>query len=597
PVAVAAPAAEEFTVHTTNIATATTTTSTTTAKRKAAPSPTLEQTPALKTKQPASSSTASTTRQKAVPKTASSVSSATTTTLAQELPTRASALPPKPHSTSASATSAASNEPPAKKKRAAWDKLVEFKMSLESQFQMKQVENGEMAGKLRSVQQELEESKKAHEKEVASLKQKHAEELEDAAKRESKLKLELSNLTSDHERVCNENNALKNSLSSQATTLLTIESDVRASKIKIESLESQLASQRDEIAALTEKLAHSDARVVELEAKLREEESVRRKLHNTIQGNIRVFCRIRPPLESEASQDSLSHIKFSDADDKSLELVQQSETASGQNTIVNFPPSTQQSEIFSEISQLVQSALDGYNVCIFAYGRPGPERPSPETMGMIPLCGKLKGKGWTYQFESQFLEIYNENVRDLLGAVGNVAGKHEIKHVGVRLLLRIVLLLTFLGWLVPVTSGKEAQMNRAVAATNSNEHSSRSHSVFTLRLTGTNSLTEESCEGVLNLIDLAGSERLSISGSTGDRLKETQAINKSLSSLGDDAHVPYRNSKLTYLLQNSLGGNSKTLMFVNVSPMAASLQESLCSLRFATKVNSCQIGTAKAVKK
>ncbi|KAJ3025919.1 UNVERIFIED_CONTAM: hypothetical protein HDU68_006504 [Siphonaria sp. JEL0065] len=166
--------------------------------------------------------------------------------------------------------------------------------------------------------------------------------------------------------------------------------------------------------------------------------------------------------------------------------------------------------------------------------------------------------------------------------------------------------------LVPVTSGKEvhsllkkAQTNRAVAATNSNEHSSRSHSVFTLRLTGHNSLTEESCEGVLNLIDLAGSERLSSSGSTGDRLKETQAINKSLSSLGDviyalgnkEQHVPYRNSKLTYLLQNSLGGNSKTLMFVNVSPNAASMSESLCSLRFATKVNSCQIGTAKAVKK
>ncbi|KAJ3082854.1 hypothetical protein HDU99_001386 [Rhizoclosmatium hyalinum] len=224
---------------------------------------------------------------------------------------------------------------------------------------------------------------------------------------------------------------------------------------------------------------------------------------------------------------------------------------------------------------------------------------SPETMGMIPravaqifeCAEKLKGKGWTYQFESQFLEIYNENVRDLLGAVGNVPGKHEIKHVGGKTVVTDCVV-------VPVTSGKEvhallkkAQMNRAVAATNSNEHSSRSHSVFTLRLTGTNSLTEESCEGVLNLIDLAGSERLSISGSTGDRLKETQAINKSLSSLGDviyalgnkDAHVPYRNSKLTYLLQNSLGGNSKTLMFVNVSPMAASLQESLCSLRFATK--------------
>ena len=148
---------------------------------------------------------------------------------------------------------------------------------------------------------------------------------------------------------------------------------------------------------------------------------------------------------------------------------------------------------------------------------------------------------------------------------------------------------------------KKASENRAVGKTNCNERSSRSHSVFILKLSGVNKLTEEKCEGVLNLIDLAGSERLSSSGASGDRLKETQAINKSLSSLADviyalgnkDAHVPYRNSKLTYLLQNSLGGNSKTLMFVNVSPLAGNFQETICSLRFATKVNSCEIGTAK----
>jgi kinesin family protein C1 len=114
-------------------------------------------------------------------------------------------------------------------------------------------------------------------------------------------------------------------------------------------------------------------------------------------------------------------------------------------------------------------------------------------------------------------------------------------------------------FLVDVTSPDEvftllakATQNRAVAATNCNERSSRSHSVFTLKLTGTNSLTQETCYGVLNLIDLAGSERLSVSGATGDRLKETQAINKSLSSLGDvisalankESHIPYRNSKV-----------------------------------------------------
>lgn len=141
-----------------------------------------------------------------------------------------------------------------------------------------------------------------------------------------------------------------------------------------------------------------------------------------------------------------------------------------------------------------------------------------------------------------------------------------------------------------------------------------------MNINGANSLTGEKIEGILHLIDLAGSERLGQSGSTGERLKETQAINKSLSSLGDvihaisnkDSHIPFRNSKLTYLLQNSLGtlhrrlrqrahlvvgGNCKTLMFVNISPSVENLGESLCSLRFATKVNSCHIGTARRMNK
>jgi hypothetical protein len=107
--------------------------------------------------------------------------------------------------------------------------------------------------------------------------------------------------------------------------------------------------------------------------------------------------------------------------------------------------------------------------------------------------------------------------------------------------------------------------------------------VFQLRLIGKNKHTDAKSEGILNLIDLAGSERLAQSGATGDRLKETQAINKSLSCLGDviaalankEKHIPYRNSKLTYLLQDSLGGNSKTLMFVNISPAASNLNESI----------------------
>ena len=121
-----------------------------------------------------------------------------------------------------------------------------------------------------------------------------------------------------------------------------------------------------------------------------------------------------------------------------------------------------------------------------------------------------------------------------------------------------------------------AQSRRTVASTLMNERSSRSHSVFTLRILGENAATGETCEGCLNLVDLAGSERLDKSGagSDKDRLRETQNINRSLSALGDviaalgekgadgkgEKHIPYRNSKLTFLLQNSLSGNSKTLV-------------------------------------
>jgi len=147
-----------------------------------------------------------------------------------------------------------------------------------------------------------------------------------------------------------------------------------------------------------------------------------------------------------------------------------------------------------------------------------------------------------------------------------------------------------------------AALNRSVARTDMNAQSSRSHSVFTLYLTGCNKRKGYKIEGQLNLCDLAGSERGDKSGAVGDRFVEMVNINKSLSSLSDvfvaigdrRPHIPFRNSKLTHLLMPALSGDGKTLMMINISPAQSNFQESLSTLRFGFNVNQCELG--KAVK-
>merc|ERR1719247_3532369 len=155
-----------------------------------------------------------------------------------------------------------------------------------------------------------------------------------------------------------------------------------------------------------------------------------------------------------------------------------------------------------------------------------------------------------------------------------------------------------------------AARERHVAATACNDRSSRSHAVFQLALSGrcdSGAGGVQEVEGVLSLVDLAGSERVEKSQATGERLKEAQYINRSLSALGDvvealakrgpngSKHVPYRNSKLTMLLKESLGGDAKALMFANISMCNEHLGETISSLRFASKVHACNVGVAKRV--
>ncbi|XP_052800185.1 carboxy-terminal kinesin 2-like isoform X2 [Mya arenaria] len=432
---------------------------------------------------------------------------------------------------------------------------------------------------------------------------------------------------------------LKSSVAQLTASQAGIRSELEATKLALEQATRTIADRDAEIVTHKATISGHEVTIEEYLQSFQEHETVRRQLHNSIQelkGNIRVFCRVRPLLGDElyGSDGDIPHMAFTGEEHRTLELERLGEVSLSESTVGGnrkgngkyeftfdrvFDPSTSQATVFEEISQLVQSALDGYNVCIFAYGQTGsgktytmegPSVEDEENMGVISRAllqvfsstHELKDKGWQYEFEGSFLEIYNETIQDLLERHAADV-KHDIKMTGTSGGDVMVTNLTT----VQVTTEnqithllKTASQNRAVGETQCNERSSRSHSVFRLKITGNNTITGETCKGTLNLVDLAGSERLKESGATGQRLKETQNINKSLSNLGmvimalgnKENHVPYRNSKLTYLLQNSLGGNSKTLMFVNVSPREDSFSETLNSLRFATKVNQCNIGTA-----
>ena len=367
---------------------------------------------------------------------------------------------------------------------------------------------------------------------------------------------------------------LRSKLSEASTHTISLETSSRSMRARIDFLESDCKSQSQAFADLEQKTQDAIGRAAEAHEKLRIEETLRRKLHNQVQelkGNIRVFCRIRPPLDTEGT----AKIIVPDAKGESKEVeIYGPEEKSSLGTITTkknaftfdrvFTPSCQNLDVFGEISQLIQSALDGYNVCIFCYGQTGAGKTY--TMNdMIPravhqiydTAQSLVEKGWKYSMEGSFVEVYNENINDLLGKADELdKKKHEIRHDSKSCKTTITDITTVdLDSPTKVESIlRRAAANRSVAATKANERSSRGHSVFILKLIGENHISGERSEGTLNLVDLAGSERLSHSGATGERLKETQNINKSLSCLGDvigalgqgrDGHIPYRNSKVS----------------------------------------------------
>ncbi|XP_009111772.1 kinesin-like protein KIN-14G [Brassica rapa] len=348
-----------------------------------------------------------------------------------------------------------------------------------------------------------------------------------------------------------------------------------------------------------------------------------RKLYNLVQdlkGNIRVYCRVRPFLPGEPT--ALSTVEHIEEGTITIRVPSKYGKEGHKPFMFNkvFGPSATQEEVFSDMQPLVRSVLDGYNVCIFAYGQTGsgktftmtgPKELTEESLGVnyraladLFLLSDQRKDTTSYQISVQMLEIYNEQVRDLLATDG------QTKRLEIRNNSQNGINVPEAS-LMPVSSTDDViqlmdlgQMNRAVSSTAMNDRSSRSHSCVTVHVQGRDLTSGTIIHGSMHLVDLAGSERVDKSEVTGDRLKEAQHINKSLSALGDvisslsqkTSHVPYRNSKLTQLLQDSLGGSAKTLMFVHISPEADTLGEAISTLKFAERVGSVELGAARVNK-
>lgn len=494
-----------------------------------------------------------------------------------------------------------------------------------------------------SMRKELAEAQKESQSVIISVKG----DLEDKVKDLESNRAELEQSNTAHQQnitsLKEEISQLTQALASQERAMSALHVETKGQQIRLESMQSTVTENTLLIQKLEAENEEKLEIVAALETQAREDAAVRRRLHNEVQelkGNIRVYCRVRPllghELESPTSGSAKALFEYTEKgqgivakqptrSEKTINGVGKSQTYPFKFDKV-FGPNVGQEPVFDEISQLVQSALDGYRVCIFAYGQTGSGKThtmlgtrdgNGSNLGMVPRsvrqifesAKKMEEDHWEFRLRASFLEIYNDCVRDLLNdssAVSKKKGKEENHKIIFDLETKMS---TVVDLTVEEVENEEqvqrlinrSMKNRATAATKANDRSSRSHSVFRLHIEGKNNATGEELDGLLNLIDLAGSERLTQSKAEGDRLRETKHINKSLSALGDviaalannDSHVPFRNSKLTYLLQDSLGGDCKTLMFVNVSHALESFGESLCSLRFAAKVNSCHVGTAR----
>ena len=320
--------------------------------------------------------------------------------------------------------------------------------------------------------------------------------------------------------------------------------------------------------------------------------------------NVKVIARFRPMNELEKTSGNEQVCVFTSPTSLQFNSTRE-KNVYRYNFDRIFTPSSTQEDIYSfGVKEIIDSVLNGYNGTVLAYGQTSSgktytmqgEMEPPSAQGIIPRMIShvfkyiYNTEGTDFIIKVSMIEIYQEKIRDLLDITrvnlnireDNIKGIYvdgcSERYVGCP---NDVLALLELG-----------SSNRAQAATNMNEHSSRSHSIFILTINQTNKKDGGSKIGKLYLVDLAGSEKISKTGATGHTLEEAKIINKSLTTLGrvinnltdgKSTHVPYRESKLTRVLQESLGGNSKTCLIITCSPSIYNESETLSTLRFGER--------------
>lgn len=388
----------------------------------------------------------------------------------------------------------------------------------------------------------------ALERKVADMEKKHRHALEDAEKSSRK---EIAGLAQQLQAAQTKSAALQEQVALAQKELSTLGGKAtQLSKLEDEMV--TLKAQAAHAAVVAEELASAKTQLGKLETSYKEEQALRKKYYNQIEdmkGKIRVYARCRPMSGSELERGCLPCVTFTD--EYSLEL----ETPRGPKPFAYdqvFSPASSQDAVFEDTKNLMQSAVDGYNVCIFAYGQTGSGKTftmtgSESMPGLTPraithlfaLADEAKSNH-TITFQASMLELYNDTLIDLFhlvdsghdrdsGSAGG-SGKLEIKknEKGMVFVQNAVV--------KACTSPQQtlklfesANKKRQVGSTKMNAESSRSHSVFSILVESYNKTTKATTVGKLSLVDLAGSERAGKTGATAERLKEAQAINKSLS--------------------------------------------------------------------